>query len=92
MRDGDRDTWTKETYGKKEPLGILPFNSLAHSHQANAWPKILVSVSLLLQGLFLHADGVMDTMCLGGITVPKELLSWNSLHSTMLGIFNSALL
>lgn len=115
VRDGDRDTWMKETYGKKEPLGILPFKSFARSHQANAWPKILVSVSLLLQGLFLLADGVTDAMCLGGITVqglienfllcmvpevsgctakgfgvPKEPLSWDSLHSTMLLIFNSA--
>lgn len=68
VRDRDRDAWTEEAYGMKEPLVTLPFKSLSYSHQANAWPKVLVSISLPLQGLLLHATWVTDAKCLGGIT------------------------
>lgn len=54
---GDRDAWMAEAYDVKEPLITLPFRFLSYTPQANAWPKILLLVSLPLQRLLLHVDG-----------------------------------
>lgn len=72
MSDGDRDAWMEELYGMKEPLITLPFRSFSYSHQANAWPKILLSVSLPLQGLLLHADGGPGRQVSGGNHSPRS--------------------
>lgn len=56
----------------KEPLVTLPFKSLSYSHQANAWPKILLLVSLPLQRLLLHADGGRGCQVSGGDHSPRS--------------------